>query len=273
MTSASRHTKPPNVNHHKGDIARRAMSYKQSPIMISITTIRAKQIARSTSRGFTLFELLVVAALVIVIGGLIYPALMSTTETQSLIRTGDTVRTYFARSRNEAMRSGQTLALRYQIGGNQFVIETWDTGDSSLESSVPASNFNLLGQLEQATSNGRNITKRLLQQVQTLPDKVVFATGTQTFDSRELGQTDPTLNPNAANVATSSVTDLVDVTWSQPILFYPDGSTSQSEVRVATDDLQLFVLIRIRGLTGIAYVTKIMTQTEVFELDATRIAQ
>ena len=261
------------MNHHKGDIARRAMSFKQSPIMNPNSPIRAKQIARSPNRGFTLFELLVVAALVIVIGGLIYPALISTTETQNLIRSGDTVRTFLARSRNEAMRNGQTLALRYQIGGNQFVIETWDTGDLGLESGVPASNFNLLGQLEQTTSNGRNITKRLLQQVQTLPDMVVFATGTQTFDSRELGQADPTLNPNASNVATSSVTDLVDGTWSQPILFYPDGSTSQSEVRIATDDLQLFVLVRIRGLTGIAYVTKIMTQTEVFELDATRIAQ
>ena len=241
--------------------------------MSTTPTFQAKHIAVTTRRGFTLFELLVVAALIIVIGGLIYPALTSTTETQSLIRSGDTVRTFFARSRNEAMRSGQTLALRYQIGGNQFIIEPWDTGDSNVESSMSASNFNVLGQLQQATNTERNVTKRLLQQVQTLPDKVVFAAGTQAFDSRAIVQNDPTLNPNAANVDTSSATDLVDGVWSQPILFYPDGSTSQSEVRIGTDDLQIFVLVRIRGLTGIAYVTKIMTQIEVFELDATRIAQ
>jgi len=242
-------------------------------MMSPTPTIHAQRIAVATRRGFTLFELLVVAALIIVIGGLIYPALMSTTETQSLIRSGDTVRTFFARSRNEAMRSGQTLALRYQIGGNQFIIEPWDTGDSDVESNMSASNFNVLGQLQQTTNNERNVTKRLLQQVQTLPDKVVFAAGTQAFDSRELAPHDPTLNPNAANVDTSSATDLVAGVWSQPILFYPDGSTSQSEVRIGTDDLQIFVLVRIRGLTGIAYVTKIMTQIEVFELDATRIAQ
>ena len=235
-------------------------------------TTPGKPVAMASRRGFTLFELLVVAALVIVIGGLIYPALVSTTETQSLIRSGDTIRTYFARSRNEAMRTGQTLALRYQIGGNQFVIEPWDTGDSSVESSITASNFNLLGQLEQTTNDDRSVTKRLLQQVQTLPDKVVFAAGTQAFDSRELVQSEPTLNPNAENMDTSSVTDLVDGVWSQPILFYPDGSTSQSEVRIGTEDLQIFVLVRIRGLTGIAYVTKIMTQIEVFELDETRLA-
>jgi Tfp pilus assembly protein FimT len=242
-------------------------------MMSPAPTTRFKRAAKAARRGFTLFELLVVAALIIVIGGLIYPALVSTTETQSLIRSGDTVRTFFARSRNEAMRSGQTLALRYQIGGNQFIIEPWDTGDSNIESSNIASAFNVLGQLEQATTNDRNITKRLLQQVQTLPDKVVFAAGTQAFDSREFVQNDPTLNPNAANIDTSSATDLVSGVWSQPILFYPDGSTSQAEVRIGTDDLQIFVLVRIRGLTGIAYVTKIMTQIEVFELDATRIAQ
>jgi Tfp pilus assembly protein FimT len=242
-------------------------------MMNPILTIRRKRIAVATHCGFTLFELLVVAALVIVIGGLIYPALMSTTETQSLIRSGDTVRTFFARSRNEAMRSGQTLALRYQIGGNQFIIEPWDTGDSNLESNASTSSFNVLGQLQQATTDDRKVTKRLLQQVQTLSENVVFAGGIQTFDSREFAQNDPTLNPNAANVDTSSATDLVHGVWSQPILFYPDGSTSQTEVRIGTEDLQIFVLVRIRGLTGIAYVTKIMTQIEVAELDQTRIAQ
>ncbi|MBT4693224.1 MAG: hypothetical protein HOB73_07770 [Planctomycetaceae bacterium] len=236
-------------------------------------TNRSKRTATVRVRGFTLFELLVVAALVIVIGGLIYPALMSTTETQSLIRSGDTVRTFFARSRNEAMRNGQTLALRYQIGGNQFIIEPWDTGDSSIEANNLANAFNVLGQLEQPTTNDRKTTKRLLQQIQTLPDKIVFAAGTQAFDNRAFAQNDPTLNPNAANVDTSSATDLVSGVWSQPILFYPDGSTSQSEVRIGTDDLNIFVLVRIRGLTGIAYVTNIMTQIEVSELDATRIAQ
>ena len=249
------------------------MPHKSSPMMNTAPTIRTRRITAATPQGFTLFELLVVAALVIVIGGLIYPALTSTAETQNLVRSGDTLRTFFARSRNEAMRSGQTLALRYQVGGNQFIIEPWDTGDSSLESSNVVSNFNILGQLEQTSNNDRNVTKRLLQQMQALPDKVVFAAGTQAFDGRELAQNDPTLNLNAENIATDSATDFIDAMWSQPILFYPDGSTSQSEVRIGTDDLQIFVMVRIRGLTGVAYVTEIMTQIEVLELDATRISQ
>ena len=248
------------------------MPQTQSPMMSPTPNSRAQPTAKASRGGFTLFELLVVAALVIVIGGLIYPALMSTTETQSLIRSGDTVRTFFARSRNEAMRSGQTLALRYQIGSNQFIIEPWDTGDSDIESNNAMSAFNVLGQLDQTTKNDRSQTKRLLQKIQTLPEKIIFAGGTQGFDSRAFAQSDPSLNPNAANVNTSSATDLVSGNWSQPILFYPDGSTSQSEVRIGTDDLQVFVLVRIRGLTGIAYVTEIMTQLELSELDATRIS-
>ena len=248
------------------------MPQTQSPMMSPTPNFRAQPTASASRGGFTLFELLVVAALVIVIGGLIYPALISTTETQSLIRSGDMVRTFFARSRNEAMRTGQTLALRYQIGGNQFIIEPWDTGDSDIESNNAMSAFNVLGQLDQSTTNDRNQTKQLLQKIQTLPEKIVFAGGTQGFDSRAFVQNDPSLNPNVANIDTSSATDLVSGTWSQPILFYPDGSTSQTEVRIGTDDLQIFVLVRIRGLTGIAYVTEILTQIEISELEATRIA-
>lgn len=239
--------------------------------MMHPATIRAKRRAAITRGGFTLFELLVVAAVIILIGAIIFPALMSTTETQHLVSSGDTMRTFFARSRNKAMRSGQTLALRYEIGGNQFIIEPWDTGDSNLEAN--ASSFNMLGQLQQALTDDRNVTMRLLQQVQTLPGDTVFARGTQAFDSREFAQFDAMLNPNAANVDSSSVTESVNGVWSQPILFYPDGSTSQAEVRIGTEDLQIFVLVRIRGLTGIAYVTEIMTQTELAQLDQTRIAQ
>lgn len=246
------------------------MSRKQSPMMHP-ATIQAKRRAATTRGGFTLFELLVVAAVIILIGTIIFPALMSTTETQHLVSSGDTLRTFFARSRNKAMRSGQTLALRYEVGGNQFIIETWDTGDSNLEAN--ASSFNMLGQLQQPLTDDRNVTTRLLQQVQTLPGDTVFAGGTQAFDGRELAQFNPTLNPNAANVDSSSVTESVGGAWSQPILFYPDGSTSQSEVRIGTEDLQIFVLVRIRGLTGIAYVTEIMTQSELVQLDQTRIAQ
>jgi Tfp pilus assembly protein FimT len=246
------------------------MLRKQSPMMHP-ATIRAKRRAAITRGGFTLFELLVVAAVIILIGAIIFPALMSTTETQHLVSSGDTMRTFFARSRNKAMRNGQTLALRYEIGGNQFIIEPWDTGDSNIEAN--ASSFNMLGQLQQTLTDDRNVTMRLLQQVQTLPGDTVFARGTQAFDSREFAQFDPMLNPNAANVDSSSVTESVDGVWSQPILFYPDGSTSQAEVRIGTADLQIFVLVRIRGLTGIAYVTEIMTQTELAQLDQTRIAQ
>jgi len=85
--------------------------------------------------------------------------------------------------------------------------------------------------------------------------------------------TDPTLNPNSAQIDNTSMADMVSANWSEPVLFYPDGSTSQTEVRLASDDLQIFVLVRIRGLTGVAYVTGVMSQQEVSALDLERLNQ
>jgi type II secretory pathway pseudopilin PulG len=58
--------------------------------MMHPATIKAKRRAATTRGGFTLFELLVVAAVIILIGTIIFPALMSTTETQHLVSSGDT---------------------------------------------------------------------------------------------------------------------------------------------------------------------------------------
>ena len=242
-----------------------AMSYQLNTRYVSQRLYRR--------RAFTLFELLIVAAIVVIIGALVYPAIANSTGTQNLIRSGDILRTHFARSRNEAMRSGQTLALRYELGGRQFIIEPWTTGDEQLEANIDSPIFNAMGLVAGDESSDRTISNRLLGKLKGLPDQVQFAGGLKQFDDREVVKTDPTLNPNSAQIDNTSMADMVSANWSEPVLFYPDGSTSQTEVRLASDDLQIFVLVRIRGLTGVAYVTGVMSQQEVSALDLERLNQ
>ena len=51
--------------------------------------------------------------------------------------------------------------------------------------------------------------------------------------------------------------------WSPPILFYPDGSASQAQLRLTNSTTQRFVQLRLRGLTGIAYVSDILVAAEL----------
>ncbi|MEC9095743.1 MAG: prepilin-type N-terminal cleavage/methylation domain-containing protein, partial [Planctomycetota bacterium] len=93
-----------------------------------------KRTARRKQRqAFTLFEILIVLTVVIILGAIAYPAVSGMTGVESLLRSGDQVRIHLARSRNQAMRSGQTLALRYELQGNRYIIEPWTTGDEFLE--------------------------------------------------------------------------------------------------------------------------------------------
>jgi hypothetical protein len=56
-----------------------------------------------------------------------------------------------------------------------------------------------------------------------------------------------------------------DVTWSSPILFYSDGTTSTAEIILANEQGRA-VRVSLRGLTGVAKVS------EVFEADGAEVA-
>ena len=63
--------------------------------------------------GFTLFEVLLVMALIILIGALTMPGFSRTFENQRLRESGDIIRTAWAKGRIEAMKSGRTLLFRH----------------------------------------------------------------------------------------------------------------------------------------------------------------
>ena len=44
-----------------------------------------------------------------------------------------------------------------------------------------------------------------------------------------------------------------------PILFYPDGTTSDAKLALTNAQQQVYVLVRLRSLTGIATVSDLMT--------------
>jgi len=51
--------------------------------------------------------------------------------------------------------------------------------------------------------------------------------------------------------------------WSSPILFYPDGSASQTKLQLTDSKASRFVLVSLRGMTGLSRVTDILSAEEI----------
>ena len=85
-----------------------------------------------------------------------------------------------------------------------------------------------------------------------LPEGIVFQQGATELDLRmslaqeELAALDQTMQ-----------------NWSQPILFYPDGSTSEARLFLSNQAGQRFVAIRLRSLTGIPVVSGVLSPEEL----------
>lgn len=186
-------------------------------------------------------------AIIVGIGAFVMPSFGGMLEGQRLRKSADVVRASWNNARIRAMKSGNTMVFRCEVGGTRFLVEPWAGSDQFLEQgeAVPVPIFGINGDANTANISGVG--------EDTLPEGIVFAGTKQGQDARsfailqQLGDAPP---------ATTGQ-------WSEPILFYPDGSTSQAQLQLSTAEMKRFVLVQIRGLTGIATVTDIITQSDL----------
>ena len=197
--------------------------------------------------GLSLFEIILVMAIIVGIGAFVMPSFGGMLEGQRLRKSADVVRASWNNARIRAMKSGSTMVFRCEVGGTGFLVEPWAGGDQFLERgevvAVPV--FGLNGD-----SNTANVTG---MGEDNLPEGIVFAGTKQGQDARSLAIIQQLGNAPPPNTGQ----------WSEPILFYPDGSTSQAQLQLSTAEMKRFVLVQIRGLTGIATVTDIITQSDL----------
>ena len=148
-------------------------------------------------RRITLLEVLLVPGPARDPSAMTWPALDRPMANQRLRKAADQVRTAWTRARVEAMTTGQTFAFRCTIGENRFEIAA-QAGPEAVD--VPPAD-----QAAPAAASRRH----------TLPEDVRFAGGQTLFDGR-------------AAIFAQREGDAVpaDGQLSEPILFYPDGTTS-----------------------------------------------
>lgn len=176
-------------------------------------------------RGLTLVEVCLVLALLVVMGAVAAP-LVEGSFSHARVKSGaELVRGAWARARLGAMESGQIHVFRFEPQGSRFQIITLDQlGMPASESLAP-----------EDPDAEHDVVDMLRLPGSRLPDGVKFAAANISDSSQVLA---------TLGTATQSA-------WSAPILFHPDGTTSDASI-VLMNAAQQTVRVTLRGLTGIA---------------------
>jgi type II secretory pathway pseudopilin PulG len=174
-------------------------------------------------------EVLVVLAVLVLIAAVAWPAIQKPLVRRQVQTAADTVRSKLFHARIGAMRSSHVYTFQYQPGSGSYRFSPQDqtsAGQQADDAAQPASDP-LLADGEHLPSEDCN-----------LPDGVRFLA-------------DDTPDPDAAEPTSTTVAQSGDGGngWSDPVFFYPDGTTSDARLVVASGR-GYAIHIRLRGVTG-----------------------
>jgi Tfp pilus assembly protein FimT len=181
----------------------------------------------STSRdaAFTLFELIIVLAIIVAVTAMAAPNMMERVRSGRVQEAAENVREVVAACRTYAIESGVDYHFRFEPGGHFAV-------------AIPAEQSVSLGNSSDTDDDTADFMYRSVE----LPETIFIRTshgdtsGSETLELPAFGDLD--------NAGT-----LVSKSWSMPILFRSDGSAEDKTFRVM-DEQQRSCEVSVRGLTG-----------------------
>ncbi|MDM4018351.1 prepilin-type N-terminal cleavage/methylation domain-containing protein [Roseiconus lacunae] len=197
---------------------------------------RLSRDARTIRPGFTLLELLLVLAIMSVLASVALPQIAWLLGDRRVVRGAKIVREELMLARVDAMREGRIMMLDGMLEGGSIRVRPY----VSLTDSVNA--VDQTGS-QSAMLNGADQG----QQVTLVQDP---------SDNREVTLPEDVTVQSVAVVATARALEVQQANlsnqaegYSQPVLFYPDGTTSTAAITLA-HPVHGQITVRLRGITG-----------------------
>jgi prepilin-type N-terminal cleavage/methylation domain-containing protein len=182
-------------------------------------------VLRHRDAAFTLFELMIVLAIIVAVTAMAAPSMMERVRSGRVQEAAEDVREVLASCRTYAIESGVDYHFRFESGGH-FAI------------AIPAEQNVSLGN----SSDADDDTAEFLYRSVELPETIFLRTRHDDTSGSE------TLEGPAFGDLSNSET-LKSKNWSMPVLFRFDGSAEDKTFRVM-DEQQRSCEISVRGLTG-----------------------
>ena len=200
--------------------------------------------------GFTLLELILALVIILAITAIALPNLFDFLADRQLVRGGDSVRIALVEARLEAMRTGRAQMFRAELGGSNFRVEPYYDPNDTTEAA------DMMGQGMSAAAGGPALlatpppTATDNATVGEQPTDMLTVTVGEELLPRDILFEDVQVQATArAATMQQSASAIAGSGWSSPIMFYPDGTTSNAIVTVMHEKFGR-VHIKIRGLTG-----------------------
>jgi len=206
-------------------------------------------IPRASRRSaLTLFELLLVLAILVAMAGIVIPTFDSMVSSRRLGQSVEKLRNEIMSGRVTAMRTGQAQMIRMTLQGKDYSISPW-LGGSEAEDASAGATVMQAGQIIQTqatTGGGAKSTSELANSTLQLSEGVSFSIVETLVDSRNASA----IEQGGGTVPTSGGSSQGDGSGlSSPLLLYPDGTCTTAQI-VLIDDRGRRMAIQLRGVTG-----------------------
>lgn len=198
--------------------------------------------------GLTLMEIMLVLAVLVAVAAIALPALHGPMSDQRLRKAGDLVLAQWARARLTAMKTGQMQVFVYEIGSEFYRVQPFSNQTDALEASADADQTLAPNAIYQDPSQAQRDSV-LGVAGQRLPSGVTFFLGEIDVDTR------------LAQAQSEGATAELGGALAQPIVFYPDGTTTSA--RLVLTNERFFVELKLRGLTGMGRASDLLITEEI----------
>ena len=205
--------------------------------------------SRASKRSaVTLFELLLVLAILVAMAGVAIPTFASLVGSRRLGESIVKLSNEIMAGRVTAMRTGQAQVMRMTLQGKDYSIAPWFGGSEAQDASAGATimQSGQVIQTQSTTGGGAVSTSSQPGSTKQLLEGVSFSSVETLIDSRNA----IAIQQSGGTVSTDGGSSQGDGSGlSSPLLLYPDGSCTTAQI-ILVDEKGRRMAIQIRGVTG-----------------------
>lgn len=210
---------------------------RSRPGMTTLSTGLSTRSRSAFSRsGFTILELLLVLSVLAVLVGLSWPSVERYLVENRLRGSIRDLRRIAGGARAKAIETGLVYQFRYEPGGRNYIVLPQELPETAAASGV-------------AQTNASGKTVKTPTDSGQLDESCFFPTAVPTQPGQIVVER---LSQDVLALLETPSFGLNNVTWSQAVRFYPDGTADDISLDVENKN-KLAMNFAIRGLTGVVY--------------------